>query len=42
MFTRLPEAEAVASISLTVDGRSVRARPGDSVAAALLAAGFTH
>ena len=42
MFTRLPEAEVAASISLTVDGRCVRARPGDSVAAALLAAGFTH
>jgi len=42
MFTRLPEAAAAASISLTVDGRSVRARPGDSVAAALLAAGFSH
>ena len=42
MFTRLPEAEAAASIFLTVDGRSVRARSGDSVAAALLAAGFTY
>ena len=42
MFTRLPEAEAAASISLTVDGRCVRARPGDSVAAALLAAGFSY
>jgi D-hydroxyproline dehydrogenase subunit gamma len=42
MFIRLPEAEVAASIFLTIDGRSVRARPGDSVAAALFAAGFTH
>lgn len=38
MFQRLPEAGA-ASLTLKVDGRPVQARPGDSVAAALLAAG---
>jgi D-hydroxyproline dehydrogenase subunit gamma len=42
MFTRLPEAEAEASVTVSVDGASVRARPGDSVAAALLAAGYDH
>ena len=38
MFRRLPEAGS-ASISFEVDGRRLDARPGDSVAAALLAAG---
>ncbi len=42
MFARLPEAEAETSVALTVDGASVRARAGDSVAAALLAAGYHH
>jgi predicted molibdopterin-dependent oxidoreductase YjgC len=42
MFARLPEAEAAASVKLTVDGASVRACAGDSVAAALLAAGYEH
>jgi D-hydroxyproline dehydrogenase subunit gamma len=42
MFARLSEAEAEASVTLCVDGASVRARPGDSVAAALLAAGYDH
>jgi hypothetical protein len=42
MFKRLPEADAVASMTITVEGSSVRARPGDSVAAALLAAGYAH
>jgi len=38
MFERLAEA-GNASIAIEVDGRRVAARPGDSVAAALLAAG---
>ncbi|MFZ5782530.1 MAG: (2Fe-2S)-binding protein [Pseudomonadota bacterium] len=38
MFKRL--AEAGASVALTVDGKVVRARIGDTVAAALLAAGI--
>jgi hypothetical protein len=42
MFTRLPEAEADPSVGLIVDGVSVRARAGDSVAAALLAAGYAY
>ena len=40
MFARLPEAAATATISVIIDGTSVRARAGDSVAATLLAAGF--
>jgi D-hydroxyproline dehydrogenase subunit gamma len=39
MFRRLPDA-AVAVVTLSVDGIEVEARPGDTVAAALLAAGF--
>lgn len=38
MFRRLHEGEVV---PITVDGRSVEARAGDSVAAAMLAAGIT-
>jgi predicted molibdopterin-dependent oxidoreductase YjgC len=38
MFRRLPET-GPASILLEVDGKRLDARPGDSVAAALLAAG---
>ncbi len=38
MFKRL--AEAGATVALTIDGRSVQARSGDTVAAALLAAGI--
>jgi sarcosine oxidase subunit alpha len=38
MFRRLPEAVAP-SVSVTIDGRAMRVRAGDSVAAALLAAG---
>ncbi len=38
MFRRLHEGVAV---PITVDGRSVEAREGDSVAAAMLAAGIT-
>jgi predicted molibdopterin-dependent oxidoreductase YjgC len=39
MFERLPEVDAGA-VSLLIDGKSIRARAGDSVAAAMLAAGF--
>jgi len=39
MFRRLPDAVAP-SVNVTIDGRAVRARSGDSVAAALLAAGI--
>ena len=38
MFKRL--AESGASVALTIDGRTVQARSGDTVAAALLAAGI--
>jgi predicted molibdopterin-dependent oxidoreductase YjgC len=40
MFRRLPEARV--AISIRVDGRIVEARAGDSVAAALLAAGIVR
>ena len=39
MFRRLPDAGG-AVVRLTVDGRPIEARAGDSVAAALLAAGI--
>ncbi|MFO1326669.1 MAG: (2Fe-2S)-binding protein [Rubrivivax sp.] len=39
MFQRLPEADKAARVALTIDGEAVEARAGDSVAAALLAAG---
>jgi predicted molibdopterin-dependent oxidoreductase YjgC len=39
MFRRLPDAKR-ATVRFTVDGRSVEARAGDSVAAAMLAAGI--
>jgi len=38
MFRRLPDADA-ATIDVTIDGRSTRVRAGDTVAAALVAAG---
>jgi predicted molibdopterin-dependent oxidoreductase YjgC len=41
MFQRLPESGG-ATFVITVDGRAVTACAGDSVAAALLAAGFEH
>ncbi len=41
MFQQLPEAQGE-SVTITVDGRPVAARAGDSVAAALLAAGVKH
>ena len=40
MFKRL--AEKGPAISITVDGRKLSARAGDTVAAALLAAGIDH
>jgi len=39
MFRRLPDA-ASPTVTLTVDGQPIAARAGDSVAAALLAAGI--
>jgi hypothetical protein len=39
MFTRLPD-EAAALLTIVVDGTPVKARAGDSVAAALLCAGM--
>jgi predicted molibdopterin-dependent oxidoreductase YjgC len=39
MFRRLPDADA-AMIEVTVDGRAIRVRAGDTVAAALLSAGI--
>ena len=41
MFRRLPEA-AGKMIGLTIDGKGAQARDGDTVAAALLAAGIDH
>jgi predicted molibdopterin-dependent oxidoreductase YjgC len=41
MFARLPETEAN-TVSLTIEGKRVGARPGDTVAAAMLVAGFEH
>ena len=42
MFQRLPPDAADRTITLTIDGRRVAAREGDSVAAAMLAAGVPH
>jgi predicted molibdopterin-dependent oxidoreductase YjgC len=39
MFRRLPDPD-MPSVTLSIDGRSIGARAGDSVAAALLAAGI--
>jgi D-hydroxyproline dehydrogenase subunit gamma len=41
MFTRLAAVDNT-SVSLSIDGKPIEARPGDTVAAALLAAGFHH
>ncbi len=38
MFRRLPEQES-AGIEVTIDGRPLRGRPGDTVAAVLIEAG---
>jgi D-hydroxyproline dehydrogenase subunit gamma len=40
MFKRL--AEGGAPVAITVDGKTISARTGDTVAAALLAAGIDH
>ena len=40
MFKRL--AEAGTAVAFTIDGKPVRARSGDTVAAALLSAGIDH
>lgn len=40
MFTRL--AEAGAEVAITVDGKRVQCRAGDTVAAALIASGIGH
>jgi len=40
MYKRLPDAAAARAVEVTIDGRSVTARDGDTVAAVLLAAGF--
>jgi sarcosine oxidase subunit alpha len=40
MFKRL--AEAGAPVAITVDGKAISARTGDTVAAALLVAGIDH
>ena len=39
MFRRLPEREA--SVAMEIDGKTVAAAPGDSVAAAMFAAGIS-
>ena len=41
MFARLAAVDET-SVSLRIDGEPIEARPGDTVAAALLAAGFQH
>ena len=41
MFARLPET-GTKTILITIEGKRVTVRAGDSVAAALLAAGFDH
>jgi sarcosine oxidase subunit alpha len=41
MFKRLPEA-AGTTVRLTIDGKAIDAREGDTVAAALFAAGIDH
>ena len=42
MFRRLQPDAAGRTVTLTIDGRDVKAREGDSVAAAMLAAGISH
>jgi D-hydroxyproline dehydrogenase subunit gamma len=41
MFQRRPDVQSE-TVTITVDGSQVRASSGDTVAAALLAAGFDH
>lgn len=42
MFQRSPPDTAQRPVTLTIGGRSVTAREGDTVAAAMLAAGIPH
>ncbi|MBI3041805.1 MAG: (2Fe-2S)-binding protein [Betaproteobacteria bacterium] len=42
MFQRSQPDKAERTVTLTIDGRSVTAREGDTVAAAMLAAGIPH
>jgi sarcosine oxidase subunit alpha len=42
MFRRLQPDAAGRTVTLTIDGRDVKAHEGDSVAAAMLAAGISH
>jgi D-hydroxyproline dehydrogenase subunit gamma len=42
MFRRWQPEEAAAAVTLVIDGTSVQARPGDTVAAAMLAAGLSR
>lgn len=42
MFQRLQPDSSGPPVTITIDGRRVKAREGDSVAAALLAAGIDH
>ena len=42
MFQRSQPDKAERTVTLTIDGRSVTARAGDTVAAAMLAAGIPH
>lgn len=42
MFRRLAEPGAVAPVAITIDGKSIRALAGDTVAAALLANDIDH
>ena len=41
MFRRIHDTDA-ATVAITIEGRSVAARDGDTVAAAMLTAGFDH
>lgn len=41
MFKRLPEARG-STLTVSIDGQRVEVQAGDTVAAALLAAGFDH
>ena len=41
MFQRLPDT-GDATLAVTLDGKPLRARPGDTVAATLFAAGLDH
>jgi sarcosine oxidase subunit alpha len=42
MFKRTQPEGSHATVALVIDGRNVEARQGDTVAAAMLAAGFDH